>query len=179
MKLKKNLIFLLFLLIAFASHGQRSGRQDVKVGFDFARFSSLPANSNSFRLEYTKAFSEPFFLGFTANVSNFEFVPANIPVISDFLTASIDLNLYYAILRNERNQFRAGAALSARYFNDQFDLDNNPAFLASSMKVGPAIKVHYDVLLNDQWLFGVNGSAAFYGQENNVFLAGAHAGVKF
>ena len=176
---KLSLLFLLFLSVNTFISAQRSGRQDAKIGLSYARFSTLPANSTNVYLEYAREFSEPFFLGFSGNVSFFNSTLGNLPVQTDFLSAAFDLNIFYALLRNERNPLRAGAALSARYFSESFDLDSNPTFVASSLKVGPAIKIHYDGLINDFWIVGVHGAAQFYEKGNSVLIAGAHVGIKF
>lgn len=171
----------LFLFVLFLSIQSLSAQRDrgaLTVGYSINRFSIEEVTGSSLHATFSKTFYNPLIIGLNGT---YGFVSQMDSLLGEqkLRTFSTGLELGYAFVNNEMQQFRAGAGISGRFFDDQWSLDDSRQINKSAFKPGLSLHIVYDLILRGDWLVGGRASLQRFAQENTVYLAGIHFGKKF
>ena len=170
------LFFLLFLSIT-SLRAQRD-RGTFEVGYSLNRFSIEEVNGSSLNVTFSKTFYDPLIIGLHGTygfVSQMNILNGK----QDLKTFSAGLEISYALVNTEMHQFRAGAGISGRFFDDQWTLDPDRQINKSAFKPGLSLHAVYNFIFTGDWLAGGRASLQRYAENNSVYFVGLQIGKKF
>jgi hypothetical protein len=163
------LLFLLFFLPAETLSAQGKYYkydENLRLGVAYSTFSGFPDAPFLISLEYNRLFIDPAFVAIHHSYSNGE---------GESL-ASLDLGMYYGILKNMDHDFRLGGFLSARYApleslsagEDDFEII--PGLMVAAL---------YEFSISKRWAAGARLFGQFYEDQRKVLGGGALLSWRF
>ncbi|MEM1321945.1 MAG: hypothetical protein AAGG75_16915 [Bacteroidota bacterium] len=167
---------LTLLLSTASSLSAQRDRGSINLGYSYSRFSVEKLSGSSIYGTFSKTFYNPLFINVSASYG----LVNRTDTLSDqqLQTFSVGLEGAYAFINDDRQQLKAGAGLSGRFFDDNWILDSTRATRSSAFKPGISLHLSYDVFLSDQWLIGGRALLQRYESDNTVYLLGAHLGFR-
>ncbi|MEM9919974.1 MAG: hypothetical protein AAF990_17900 [Bacteroidota bacterium] len=170
---------LLFLALLFSQKitAQRD-KGAVRLGYAIGSFQIESVSTGAIYAEFSKTFTGPMLIAFGGSYSKTSKTDGTSNT-KDLQTFSLRLNAYFNAFENDWQQLYIGAGVSGRQFSEDWVLDENRALPESAFKPGGLIILNYDFFINDNWMIGAQASGEFFGNENTIFLLGAHLGFRF
>ncbi len=172
-------VAVLTLLLSFSlSVSAQRDKGSLNIGYSYSHYTVEKLSGSSVYGHFSKTFYNPLIIGLNAS---YGFVNRNDTLAGEqqLKTFSVGLAGYYAFINNEQQQLKAGAGISGRFFDDNWNLDPERVINKSAFKPGVSLQLIYDFFFSEQWLIGGQARLQRYAKDNTVFLLGAHMGFRF